>query len=53
MRGVGVGRKDKAKIREKFRNGTPVHVLADEYSLSSRTIYRIIEEVYSKHRKRG
>jgi len=50
MRGVGVGRRAKLKSHEKFRNGTPVHVLADEYSLSSHTIYQIIEEVYSKHR---
>ena len=46
-------RKEKAKIKEKYRNGTSVHVLAEEYSLSFRTIYRILAETYSTKRKRG
>ena len=53
MRGVGVKRKIRAEIREKMRNGASVHVLADEYELSVRTIYRIVSEVFSFERKRG
>lgn len=36
-----------------MRNGASVHVLADEYELSVRTIYRIVSEVFSFERKRG
>ena len=53
MRGVGVKRKVRAEIREKMRNGASIHVLSDEYEVSIRTIYRILEEKYSIKRKRG
>ena len=52
MRGVSVKRKVRAEIREKMRNGASVHALSDEYEVSVRTIYRILEEKYSVKRKR-
>ena len=53
MRGRGVKKKEKAIIREKIRNGANVHVLAEEHSLSVRTIYRIISETRRGNKKKG
>jgi Mor family transcriptional regulator len=53
MRGRGVKKKEKAEIREKFRNGAKVHVLAEEHHLSARTIYRIISETRRGNKKKG
>ena len=53
MRGRGVKKKEKAIIREKIRNGANVHVLAEEHSLSARTIYRIISETRRGNKKKG
>lgn len=52
-KGKRIDRKEKAKMREKRRNGaTPVEI-AQEYGVSVRTVQRAIVKPQAKERKRG
>ena len=53
MKGKGCSRRERARIREKFREGKTVHELCEEYQLHKSTIYRILAERLWVPKKHG
>ena len=53
MRGKTVKQKERAKVRECFRNGEKVSEITLKFGLHFRTVYRILIETQQKEKKRG
>ena len=52
-KGKWIDRKEKAKMREKRRNGATTAEIAKEFNVSVRTVQRAIAKPQAKERKRG